>query len=116
MMIRRLERQKGFQTIVCIAIMLVNAIFVSNALSTLGTEESRSVFDVKVDVIPREYYIWLGMSLLFGMFSMWLIRYREAQSRWGARFFASLLLPAYLLLFTLNLQIFSWESFLETVF
>ncbi|MBO6510808.1 MAG: hypothetical protein JJ866_04820 [Roseibium sp.] len=115
-MLSRLKKKKGFQTGVCVAIMLVNAILVSNALSTLGNEESRSVFDVRVAEIPRVYYHWLGLSLVFGVASMWLIRYREPQSRWGARFFASLLLPAFLLLFTLNTKLFSWQSFLETVF
>jgi hypothetical protein len=47
---------------------------------------------------------------------MALIQYEDFQTRWGARAFCSLLVPAFFVFYILNMEIFSWDSFLETVF
>lgn len=115
-MIRGLGREKGFQTAVAILILIVNFMIVFYAVSTLGEQDSSGTFRFTAKVIPLKYYLYLGLSLAFGGISTLFIRYPEHHSRWGARGLASLLLPAFLLLFTLNMKIFSWDSFWSTVF
>lgn len=115
-MIKGLGREKGFQTAIPAIILLINIAIVFYAISTLGTKDENGKFRFTAEVIPLNYYLLLALSLSFGAISMWSINYSEAQSRWGARMLASLMVPAFLLLYTLNMSIFSWESFWATVF
>lgn len=115
-MIKGLGREKGWQTAIATVITLVNLVIVFQAVSTLGEQDAAGQFRFTAEVFPPAYFGWLAVSLAFGGLSMWLIRYPEPQSRWGARVFASLLLPGLLLLFTLNARLFSWDAFLAAVF
>lgn len=114
-MIRGLGRERGFQTLICMAILLVNMLIVLQAISTLGERNELGEFQFTAQIIPREYFVCMILSLLFGLGSMWFIKFPDPQARWGARLFCSLLIPAFLLLFTLNMKIFSWTAMLQTI-
>ena len=116
MIIKGLGRENGYMTFICVVIFFENAYFLLEAFSTLGENDENGKFRITAEVIPLEYYLYLVLSLVFGVVSMWFIRYRDHQARWGARVFCSLLLPGFLLLYTLNMKIFSWNAFKDTVF
>jgi len=108
-MIKGLGREKGIQTAIAAVILMVNSLIVFQAISQLGEKDADGRFRFTAEVIPADYYLLLALSLGFGSGSMWLIRYEETQSRWGARLMAGMLMPLFLLLYTLNLKIFSWD-------
>ena len=109
-------REDGFQTFKSVLVLIINLSIVVKAISLLGARDPDGHFRFAAEVLPASYYLCLLLSLAFGLVSKRFMNYRQPQSRWGARFFASLLLPAFLLLFTLNSRVFSWEKFVETVF
>lgn len=113
-MIRGLGCERGFQTFICVAILLANVLIVFQAISSLGELDDAGDFRFTAQAIPVEYYLYLALSLGFGLVSMWFIRFPDPQGRWGARVFCSLLLPVFLLLFTLNMNVFSWAAVVET--
>ncbi|WP_306143559.1 hypothetical protein [Roseibium sp. MMSF_3412] len=114
-LIRGLGRERGFQTFICVVILFANVLIASLAISTLGDPDETGDFRFTAQAIPIEYYLYLALSMGFGLVSMWSIRFPDPQGRWGARLFCSLLVPAFLLLFTLNMKIFSWAGMLETI-
>ncbi|WP_422038992.1 hypothetical protein [Roseibium sp.] len=114
-MIKGLGRERGLQTLISIAILAVNLWISFQAISTLGDTDEFGDFRFTAETIPVEYYLYLVSSWVFGCVSMWAIRFPDPQGRWGARLFCALLIPAFLLLFTVNMKIFSWASMLETI-
>ena len=115
-MIKGLGQEKGFQTFIATMVFVINFVIVTYAISLLGEKNSAGNFAFTATHFSLNYYLLLALSLVFGLSSMKLIRYREVQSRWGARLFCSLMMPAFLLLFTLNARIFSWDDLLAKVF
>ena len=86
---------KGFgkdptnQTTIFIVTALINWLLVLYAFSELIVKDGRGGFD-RILASPL-FYLLSGVVILASAVAFWLIRYKETDARWAARFFASIL-------------------------